>query len=99
MYRIYNGMIRRCYRQSDSGYKYYGRRGISVCDEWRNNYHAFKVWAVNHGYRDNLSIDRIDNDGNYEPGNCRWATAKEQNNNKSHPRHYRKRIKQATKNP
>lgn len=82
LYRIYNNMLSRCYNPNSSEYANYGGRGISVFHEWRDDYIAFKEWAMNNGYNDSLSIDRIDVDGDYEPSNCRWATRIEQNNNK-----------------
>lgn len=80
---IWSGMKRRCNPDIDS--RYYSNRGITVCDEWANSYEAFKKWALSNGYRDDLTIDRIDSDGNYEPGNCRWATYKEQRDNARDP--------------
>lgn len=81
LYNIWLGMRNRCLNPRNNGYEYYGGRGIKVCDEW-NDYATFKEWAVNNGYADNLSIDRIDVNGNYEPCNCRWATQLMQSNNK-----------------
>ena len=80
--RIYRSMCYRCYNKIDESYINYGGRGIKVCDEWLNDYFSFRNWAIDNGYSDNLSIDRIDVNGNYEPSNCRWATDKEQGNNK-----------------
>lgn len=78
LYRIWDGMIGRCERPSQKGYARYGARGITVCDEWRYNYVAFRTWAYKNGYRDDLTIDRINGDLGYCPENCRWATYKEQ---------------------
>ncbi len=75
LYGIYIAMKTRC--RSNPYYK-----NISVCDEWLNDYEAFKKWSFDNGYNDNLSIDRINNLGNYEPTNCRWVTMKEQSKNR-----------------
>ena len=80
---IYSMMKQRCYNTNSQNFKYYGGKGVSVCDEWRNNSQAFYDWAMTHGYKDGLTLDRIDNDGNYEPSNCRWVTMKEQDNHRS----------------
>ena len=86
LYRIWRGMNSRCYIPSATEYEYYGGRGIVVCDDWKCNYQAFKKWALLSGYTDELTIDRIDNDGNYTPDNCRWVPMNEQLLNKSNNR-------------
>ncbi len=76
-------MKNRCNNSNANDYKqWYGSRGIRVCEEWNDNFWCFYNWAILHGYKSNLSIDRIDPNGNYEPSNCRWATPKMQANNK-----------------
>lgn len=75
-------MKTRCYNEKYSDYDIYGGRGIKICEQWRNSFFEFMSWAKCNGYKDNLSIDRIDNDKGYFPENCRWVTIVEQANNK-----------------
>ena len=82
IYGIWKNMISRCYRQKDIHYPAYGARGITVCDEWRNDSAAFFEWAFANGYADNLTIERIDNDKGYCPENCTWIPKEEQPKNK-----------------
>lgn len=83
LYRIWANMKSRCYNPKATRFNCYGGKGVSVCDEWRNSFQIFHDWAVANGYSDNLSIDRIDGNGNYEPGNCRWVQPEIQSNNLS----------------
>ena len=85
IYGIYQKMKQRCYNKNNSNYIRYGARGIKICDEWldkENGFINFYNWSMRNGYTDKLTIDRINNDGNYEPSNCRWVTNKIQSNNR-----------------
>ena len=83
LYWVYGAMLQRCYKANCKQYHRYGGRGITVCDEWRNDKTAFYKWAVSNGYKEGLTLDRIDNDGNYSPDNCRWVSYGIQGNNTS----------------
>lgn len=82
LYHIRTSMIQRCENKNHVHYENYGGRGINVCEEWRNSYENFRSWAMENGYKEDLTIDRIDVNGNYEPSNCKWATPKEQGKNR-----------------
>ncbi len=77
LYNIWAKMKDRCLNPNCKDYKYYGGKGIVVCESWKNSYLAFKWWAMSHGYEESLSIDRIKHRGNYEPSNCQWLTNSE----------------------
>lgn len=81
LYKEWLSMKNRCYCENWEDYGNYGGRGIEVCSEWRNGFEAFRDWALANGYRDDLTLDRVNVNGNYGPSNCRWATRKQQANN------------------
>lgn len=82
LYRIHKAMKTRCYNPNFPAYKYYGGKGIVICDEWVDDFTVFRDWSLSNGYEDGLTIDRIDGNGNYEPSNCRWVTLADQQRNK-----------------
>lgn len=82
IFGIWENMRDRCNNPNSKLYYLYGERGIKVCEEWSNDFLTFYNWSIKNGYRQGLSIDRIDVNGNYEPNNCRWATAKQQIRNR-----------------
>jgi hypothetical protein len=83
IHNSWRGMRERCSNPNHVGYKNYGGRGIKVCEEWDNSFDSFLFWAINNGYKEGLTIDRINNNGNYEPYNCRWSDTKTQSINTS----------------
>lgn len=82
LYRIWSSMKTRCNNPNTKRYRDYGGRGIKICEEWEESFAAFRKWALENGYEDDLTIDRRDNDRGYYPENCRWITIKEQQSNR-----------------
>lgn len=82
LYDIWYGMVRRCHDPRRKDYPKYGGRGIKVCDEWKNDYAVFESWAIAHGYKDGMTLDRLCNNRGYSPNNCRWITNKQQSYNR-----------------
>lgn len=82
LYATWLGMKRRCTKSNCPDFKNYGGRGIKICDDWMKDFLAFKEWAYSNGYNDDLTIERINVNGNYEPENCTWITLSEQSKNK-----------------
>lgn len=85
LYRVWRSMVARCHKPKLKAFKWYGARGIQVCDEWKN-FEVFNEWAIANGYKPGLQIDRENGNGNYEPGNCRFVTSKTNNNNRRNNR-------------
>ena len=87
LFSIWSNIKSRCLNKNSTNYHRYGGRSIKICNEWIHDFKSFYEWSINHGYSDNLTIDRIDNNGNYTPDNCRWVDSKVQSTNKSN-NHY-----------
>lgn len=83
IYKEWKAMKERCYRMTHQYYNYYGGKGIEVCEEWKNSFKNFYEWAINNGYQDDLTLDRMDNNKDYMPNNCKWSTQIEQANNRT----------------
>lgn len=81
-------MKERCYNKNCNAFKYYGGKGVKICNQWLNDFDSFYEWSINNGYKDGLTIDRINVDGDYSPNNCRWITQKEQVSNTTRNRRY-----------
>ena len=88
IFHVWTGMKERCYNKNYPKYKLYGARGIVVCDEWKDDFMTFYNWAMDNGYKEGLTIDRIDVNGNYDPSNCRWTDIKTQNRNRRNTPYY-----------
>ena len=93
---IYHNMKTRCTNPNYDKYKYYGGKGVSICDEWLKSYDAFEEWALSHGYKDHLTLERKDVNGNYTPENCCWVSRKKQANNRTSNRYIKYRGKTKT---
>ena len=83
LHKEWRGIKYRCLNPNSTRYRYYGGRGIMICDEWKESFVSFMEWSNKNGYDDSLTIDRIDNNGNYEPNNCRWTTQLQQGHNRN----------------
>ena len=83
LFSIWTNMHTRCHNKNNAKYKNYGARGIRICSEWEKDFMSFYDWSMENGYDDELTIDRVNNDGDYEPSNCRWVTQKIQQNNRT----------------
>lgn len=83
LYKTWLNIKSRCYNSNNSHYKYYGKKGIGMCDDWRNNFKVFYDWAINNGWKRGLSIERIDNNKQYEPENCKWIDISKQSQNRT----------------
>lgn len=97
LYTTWLNMKNRCFGKNHHHYKYYGAKGIKVCSEWRNNFITFKSWALVNGYQGNLTIDRINPDGNYEPSNCQWLTMSENSKKAWRQGRYKNKFKKRDK--
>ena len=92
IYKVWHSMVSRCQNVKSQSYHLYGARGITVCDEWINNVTLFNKWCIETGYQEGLEIDRIDNNGNYEPNNCRWISSKQNARNRRQSKLNQKQV-------